>query len=180
MNTSRPRALVTGASGGIGYELAKVLAREGSDLVLVARSTEQLEKIAADMHEDFGVDVRVVPADLSEPGAPDRIYERLDADGLRVDTLVSAPSGRLEIGTASAPIEPVVTARVLFIDRRPIDRAVDPQQLGRGAVLHGATAFPLATRYGAYVARVRRCEAERQSVAELPARIRHAAGSAET
>ena len=89
MNTSRPRALVTGASGGIGYELAKVLAREGNDLVLVARSTEQLEKIAADLREDFGVDVRVLPADLSEPGAPDRIQERLVADGLGVDILVN-------------------------------------------------------------------------------------------
>ncbi len=50
---SRPGALVTGASSGIGYELAKLLAREGHDVALVARSGDQLEKIALNLEEDF-------------------------------------------------------------------------------------------------------------------------------
>ncbi len=58
---------------------------------------------------------------------------------LRVDTIVSAPSALFEIGTANDPVRPDVTARITFIDDGPIDRSVDPEQLGRGAVLHGRT-----------------------------------------
>ena len=63
---------------------------------------------------------------------------------LRVETLVSTMMGRVEIGTAANPIQPNVTARVVFIDDGAIDRTADPQQLGRGALLHGPT-----TIYGA-------------------------------
>lgn len=63
---------------------------------------------------------------------------------LRVETLVSTATGRLEIGTANNSIQPNVTARVVFIDQGAIDRSSDPQQLGRGALLHGST-----TIYGA-------------------------------
>ncbi|MEM7095672.1 MAG: G8 domain-containing protein [Actinomycetota bacterium] len=58
---------------------------------------------------------------------------------LLVDTLVSTPKGTVEIGTAANPIRDDVSARLVFIDDGPIDRSVDPEQLGRGAVLHGAT-----------------------------------------
>ncbi|MEM9607680.1 MAG: G8 domain-containing protein [Actinomycetota bacterium] len=58
---------------------------------------------------------------------------------LRVDTLVSTPTGALEIGTPSTPVSPEVTARVVFTDDGPIDRAWDPTLLSRGAILHGAT-----------------------------------------
>jgi uncharacterized protein len=88
---SRPRsgALVTGASSGIGYELAKILAREGHDVALVARSVDQLEKIAADLTADFGVRAVPVPEDLADPEAPDRIFERLRAAEFQVDVLVN-------------------------------------------------------------------------------------------
>ena len=58
---------------------------------------------------------------------------------LRVETLVSTMNGRVEIGTAADPVQPNVTARVVFIDDGAIDRTADPQQIGRGAVLHGPT-----------------------------------------
>lgn len=58
---------------------------------------------------------------------------------LRVDTIVSGPTGRLEIGTTERPIAPEVTTRIVFADRGPIDVATDPEQLGRGAILHGTT-----------------------------------------
>lgn len=89
MNRSRPGALVTGASSGIGYELARVLAREGHDLALVARSADQLERIAADLRDDFGVRVLVAAADLSDPGAPDRIVDRLSDEDFPVQVLVN-------------------------------------------------------------------------------------------
>ena len=85
----RPGALVTGASSGIGYELTKVLAREGHDVALVARSADQLEKIAADLRDDFGVRALVVAADLADPDSPDRICARLREADFTVDVLVN-------------------------------------------------------------------------------------------
>ena len=89
MTQARPGALVTGASSGIGYELAKLLAREGHDVALVARSADQLEKIASDLGEDFGVRALAVPADLSDPESPDRISAFLGEAGFQVDVLVN-------------------------------------------------------------------------------------------
>ena len=63
---------------------------------------------------------------------------------LRVETLISTATGRLEIGTATTPIQPNATARIVFVDNGEINRSSDPQQLGRGAILHGPT-----TIYGA-------------------------------
>lgn len=89
MTGSRPGALVTGASSGIGYELAKILAREGHDLALVARSVDQLEKIAADLAEDFGVRAIAVPADLSDAESPDHVFSQLREADLEVDVLIN-------------------------------------------------------------------------------------------
>ncbi|MEO1497007.1 MAG: cadherin-like domain-containing protein [Planctomycetota bacterium] len=63
---------------------------------------------------------------------------------LKVDTLVSKRDGLLEVGTAAIPIRPDVTAEIVFADDGAIDRAVDPNLLSRGAILHGKT-----TVYGA-------------------------------
>lgn len=89
MTGARPGALVTGASGGIGYELAKILAREGHDVALVARSSDQLEQIATDLASDFGIRALAVPADLVDPASPDRIKDRLEQEGFVVDVLVN-------------------------------------------------------------------------------------------
>jgi len=87
--SGKPGALVTGASSGIGYELVKILAREGHDVALVARSEGQLERIASDLRDDFGVRAVVVAADLSEPSSADRVFERLEDEGFQVDVLVN-------------------------------------------------------------------------------------------
>ena len=58
---------------------------------------------------------------------------------LRVDTLVSAPGSRLQIGTPDQPVNAAVKAQIVFADRGPLDIAEDPMLLGRGAILHGAT-----------------------------------------
>ncbi len=85
----RAAALVTGASSGIGYELAKLLAREGHDLALVARSAAALERLAETVREDFGIRAEVLVADLADPDSPEAIRDRLDAAGFRVDLLIN-------------------------------------------------------------------------------------------
>ncbi|HXE56662.1 MAG TPA: SDR family oxidoreductase [Gemmatimonadales bacterium] len=81
-------ALITGASRGIGAELALALAGRGADLVLVARDAERLETVAARARV-LGVAVRTLPADLALPETPRRIVATLDALGVTVDHLVN-------------------------------------------------------------------------------------------
>jgi uncharacterized protein len=73
----RPLALVTGASSGIGAELARVLAREGWDLVLVARSGEKLRALGAELEAAHGTSSLVISADLREPPAPEVVWRAL-------------------------------------------------------------------------------------------------------
>lgn len=86
---SRETVLVTGASSGIGLELARLFAAEGSDLVLVARSRDRLRELAGELESAHGVSVRDLAADLAERGAPERVYGTLQADGVAVDVLVN-------------------------------------------------------------------------------------------
>ena len=82
-------ALVTGASSGIGADLARVFAKEGRDLVLVARSQDRLEALARELREAHRVQARVLPADLSAPGAAALVHERITREGVEVDVLVN-------------------------------------------------------------------------------------------
>ena len=85
----RPTALVTGASGGIGLELARLFARDGHGLVLVARRGDRLEALAAELRAAHGVPARALAADLADPAAPARIHAEIAAAGGRVDALVN-------------------------------------------------------------------------------------------
>jgi len=82
-------ALITGASSGIGTELAKLFAQDGIDLVLVARNKERLEAIAADLHAKHAVDVTVLPYDLAQPSAPEVIVQELQTRGITINYLVN-------------------------------------------------------------------------------------------
>jgi hypothetical protein len=82
-------ALITGASTGIGYELAKVFAENGYDLVLVARNQAQLEKVAAEIESAHQVKARVLAKDLSLPAAPREIFDQLAGENVQVDVLVN-------------------------------------------------------------------------------------------
>ena len=82
-------ALVTGASSGIGLELATLLAKDRHDLVLVARNRERLEAIGRGLTEEFGVTVTILARDLSNPEAPAEIARDLDERKLLVDILIN-------------------------------------------------------------------------------------------
>jgi uncharacterized protein len=83
------RALVTGASSGIGEELARVFAQNGHDVVLVARSQAKLEALAADLSNRYGVRADVLAVDLGDPGGPGRTDELLRERALDIHVLVN-------------------------------------------------------------------------------------------
>src|SRR4051812_40077503 len=82
-------ALVTGASGGIGYELARRFAQDKYNLVLVARSESKLASIKADFEKRYGIQVRVIVKDLSVASAPEEIFRELEGASVQVDVLVN-------------------------------------------------------------------------------------------
>ncbi len=108
------RALVTGASSGIGLEIARQLARRGADLVLTARREDRLSALAAELRAQHGVDVRVVPADLAAPDAAVALYARTEGEGLPVDILVNNAGLGAWKAFADAPWE--TTASLLQVN----------------------------------------------------------------
>lgn len=89
MTTIQQYALVTGGTSGIGYELAKLLAADGYNLIIVARSHDELNKTANDLSNQFGVKVMPVPIDLFEPGAAFEIHDYVKSKGLQIDILIN-------------------------------------------------------------------------------------------
>ncbi|MBA2278723.1 MAG: SDR family oxidoreductase [Chloroflexia bacterium] len=82
-------ALVTGASGGIGLELARLLAADGYRLALVARDPAKLERAAQELSARATHPATAVTQDLAAPDAAARVVEALDAEGLTIDVLVN-------------------------------------------------------------------------------------------
>jgi uncharacterized protein len=81
-------ALITGASGGIGYELAKLFARDHYNLVLVARSADKLAQIASEL-QAHGVTMKIIALDLAEPPAPKFLFDQLQRESIAVDILIN-------------------------------------------------------------------------------------------
>ena len=86
---TRRLVLITGASSGIGRALAKEFAAHGWDLGLVARREDKLRDLAEEAKAQFGVESLIIPADLSEPGAPERIVQAVADAGRQIDGLVN-------------------------------------------------------------------------------------------
>jgi len=86
---TNPVALITGASGGIGLELAKIFARESHDLALVARSHDKLKLIAEELRKTYGVQVKYYSKDLSITSTPEELYDVLQSEGGNISVLVN-------------------------------------------------------------------------------------------
>jgi short-subunit dehydrogenase len=82
-------ALITGASSGIGYELAKLFAKDRYNLVLVARSAGKLTQFCAELQREFGISAKAVPLDLTVTSAPQSLFDELQREGTAVDILVN-------------------------------------------------------------------------------------------
>jgi short-subunit dehydrogenase len=97
MTRAQQTALITGASGGIGLELARVFAEHGFDLILVARREAELAALAERCRKESDARVHLLPMDLLVPDAPAELVRRLLADGLDVDVLVNN-AGLMDMG----------------------------------------------------------------------------------
>ena len=90
------RAIVTGASGGLGLEFAKLLAADKHDLVLIARSADKLDAIATDLRERYGVNVETLALDLSQLGAAAEVFARVPECDVLINNAGFATNGRFE------------------------------------------------------------------------------------
>lgn len=81
--------LITGATSGIGYELVKLFSKDKNDLILVARNEEKLNEIKNDLKEKYGIDVVVIPADLSIIENAKKLYDKTKELNLKVVKLIN-------------------------------------------------------------------------------------------
>jgi short-subunit dehydrogenase len=84
----RKTVLITGASSGIGLELARLFARNGYNLLLVARNADRLGEVAKEL-QSLGVDAKSLAVDLADPTAPQAIYDLIRMENVAIDVLVN-------------------------------------------------------------------------------------------
>ncbi len=82
-------ALITGASTGIGRELAMIHAGRGGDLIVVARSQDKLNTLKKELEEKYGVEVMVIAKDLTHPDASKQVFDEVEAHGITIDYLIN-------------------------------------------------------------------------------------------
>ncbi|MFS0699016.1 SDR family NAD(P)-dependent oxidoreductase [Cellulomonas sp. 179-A 4D5 NHS] len=142
MSTTRPFAAVTGASSGIGEQFARRYAREGFDLLLVARSGAALRALAEELTREHGVEVEVHVADLADPADVATLSERLTSGLPRLDHLVNcagvAPEGDLA-RTDEKTIRHLVEVNVVALTLLTRAAVVRMRDAGNGTIVNIAS-----------------------------------------
>jgi hypothetical protein len=82
-------ALITGASTGIGKELAHIHAEKGGDLIVVARSKDKLDALKSELEDKFAIKVMVIAKDMGKASAPKEIYDEVIAANVDIDILIN-------------------------------------------------------------------------------------------
>lgn len=135
-------ALITGASKGIGFHLAREFAAHGHPLILVAPNSEELETAAAEIRAEHGVTVRTIAQDLTESHAADNIFEQLQAENVTIDVLVNNAGQGFRGQAWEIPLEHDIAMVRLNIEAvlRLTKLFLPPMvQRGRGRVLNVAS-----------------------------------------
>ncbi|HEY1656658.1 MAG TPA: SDR family oxidoreductase [Candidatus Tumulicola sp.] len=130
MPSSRKLALVTGASGGIGAEFAALLAADGYDLALVARSAERLESVAAALRARYGIEAVAHAIDLAESGAAAEVASRVPQCDVLINNAGSATNGPFA-GIEPARIANEIALNVVALTL--LSRAYLPAMIARGS-----------------------------------------------
>lgn len=156
MSQTTPVTLITGASSGIGEALARQLAaREKQALVLVARRSDKLAALAAELGTAHGVKVEVITRDLEQPGAAAALMADLAVRGLHVDTLVNNAGFGINSAFAEMPLERVQGMLQLnIVALTELCHAVLPgmRAAGHGRIMNIASvaAFQACPRFAVY------------------------------
>jgi len=154
--SARPVALVTGASSGIGADLAREAARDGNDLVLVARRREPMQALADEL-KTVGAATTIVVADLSKPDGAADVMREIEARGIAIDALLAAAglgdNGRFDRADP-ARINAILTVNVVALTE--LTRLVLPQMVarrrGRVMLVASTAAFQPGPEMAAYYA----------------------------
>lgn len=167
-SSQRPWALVTGATGGIGAEFTRYLARHGHDVAITGRNTDKLDELVAEL-EPTGARVLSLPVDLGapatddRPGGADELVSRLAEEGVRVDTLVNNAGFGALGDVLETPTERLVEMlQVNVVALTALTRALLPAMVeaGRGTIITVASTasyqpIPTMATYAASKAYVR-------------------------
>ena len=130
---ARPLMLITGASAGLGEGFARQYAAHGWDLALTARRADRLEALAAELRARHGCRVLTLPLDLSEPGAPDRLVDAVEAEGLEIDGLVNNAGYSLTGGFVTlTPEQHAAMLAVMALAPTALCRRTAPGMVRRG------------------------------------------------
>ncbi|MBK5568700.1 SDR family oxidoreductase [Ensifer sp. SSB1] len=151
--SKKPAVLVTGASTGIGAVYAERFARRGHDLILVARNAVRLAALAGRLRSETGVDVDVVPADLTDEQDLAKVVQRLREDD-RIGVLVnnagtSIPRGFLQ--QKGEDISKLISLNITAVTRLAHAAAPRFAERGEGAIINIASVVGLAPEMGSTV-----------------------------
>src|SRR5437868_3048021 len=156
MNAGK-RALITGASSGLGLEFADLLAAQKVNLVLAARRTEPMEKLAADLRRKYEVDVLVETIDLASAGAASRLKSSLDARSVTIDILLNNAGYGLHGDFLETPVERTMDMIQLNITALTeltylFGRDMASRRSGHILLVASLLAFQAVPSYAAYAA----------------------------
>ena len=131
--------LITGASSGIGLELAKLFAADKSRLVLVARRRDKLERLAQELRGAGGVECRVLSQDLADPAGPRAVFAELTAAGVTVDVVVNCAGFGFMGAVSEIPVQrqlDMIQVNVLSLTQLTTLFLPGMLERGRGGILN--------------------------------------------
>ena len=136
--------LITGASSGIGLELARLFAADGAQLILTARSEDKLTRLAASLQSQHGTKTQVIVKDLSLPQADQQLFDEITRQGTQVDVLVNNAAFGARGDVADLPIQrqlDMLQLNVCALTRLTLLFLPGMSARGRGGILNvGSTA----------------------------------------